>query len=118
MSRDDIADSLPGVAISISLVPPLCVVGIALSAGQWTAAGGAMLLFLTNLFSILLAGGGRPGLAWPGRRGDAEFTGTPLAVDAFLIIGLGLVIDHHIFSFDKHQANQGNSNRVPGQSKC
>jgi uncharacterized hydrophobic protein (TIGR00271 family) len=26
MSREDISDSLPGVAISISLVPPLCVV--------------------------------------------------------------------------------------------
>lgn len=30
MSRDDVADSLPGVAIAISLVPPLCVVGIGL----------------------------------------------------------------------------------------
>jgi uncharacterized hydrophobic protein (TIGR00271 family) len=38
LSRDDIADSLPGVAISISLVPPLCVVGIALSAGEVDAA--------------------------------------------------------------------------------
>jgi uncharacterized hydrophobic protein (TIGR00271 family) len=26
MSRDDVADSLPGVAIAVSLVPPLCVV--------------------------------------------------------------------------------------------
>ena len=33
MSRSDVADSLPGVAISISLVPPLCVVGIGLSCG-------------------------------------------------------------------------------------
>ncbi len=54
-SRDDIADSIPGVAISIALVPPLCVVGISLS--QWTDAWGALLLFLTNFLSILLAGG-------------------------------------------------------------
>ncbi len=57
MSRKEIADSIPGVAISIALVPPLCVVGIAISAAQWADAWGALLLFLTNLFSILLAGG-------------------------------------------------------------
>jgi uncharacterized hydrophobic protein (TIGR00271 family) len=56
-SRADVADSLPGVAIAIALVPPLSVVGITLSQGEWSAAGGAMLLFLTNLLSILLAGG-------------------------------------------------------------
>lgn len=44
-------------AISIALVPPLSVVGISLSAGQWADAWGALLLFLTNFLSILLAGG-------------------------------------------------------------
>jgi uncharacterized membrane protein len=58
MSRDDVADSLPGVAIAISLVPPLCVVGIGVAEGEWAAAWGAMLLFLTNFLSILLVGGG------------------------------------------------------------
>jgi len=57
LSREDVADSLPGVAIAISLVPPICVVGIALAEGEWAAAGGAFLLFLTNFLSILLAGG-------------------------------------------------------------
>ena len=57
ISRDDIADSIPGVAISISLVPPLCVVGISLSSGQFSDALGALLLFLTNYLSILLSGG-------------------------------------------------------------
>ena len=57
MSRDDVADTLPGSAIAIALVPPLCVVGIGLAEGQWSAAGGAFLLFLTNFLSILLAGG-------------------------------------------------------------
>lgn len=58
MSREDIADSLPGVAIAISLVPPLCVVGLAMSIGEWDAARGALLLFVTNALAILLAGGG------------------------------------------------------------
>lgn len=56
MSREDVADSLPGAAIAIALVPLLCVVGIGLAEGQWNAAGGALLLFLTNFLSILLAG--------------------------------------------------------------
>ena len=56
-SRDEIADSMGGVAIAISLVPPLCVVGIALRQGEWTAAVGALVLFATNFLAILLAGG-------------------------------------------------------------
>jgi uncharacterized hydrophobic protein (TIGR00271 family) len=58
LSRDDVADSLPGVAIAISLVPPLCVVGIGLAEGEVDVALGAMLLFLTNFLAILLVGGG------------------------------------------------------------
>ena len=57
ISRAEIADSMGGVAIAISLVPPLCVVGISLQKGQLDAAGGALLLFMTNFLAILLAGG-------------------------------------------------------------
>ena len=57
ISRAEIADSMGGVAIAISLVPPLCVVGISLQQGQLDAATGAMLLFITNYLAILLAGG-------------------------------------------------------------
>jgi uncharacterized hydrophobic protein (TIGR00271 family) len=74
MSRDDIADSLPGVAISVSLVPPLCVVGLALSAGKWDAAGGALLLFLTNYLSILLAGSGVLALLGLGRAATSDIS--------------------------------------------
>ena len=57
ISRAEIADSMGGVAIAISLVPPLCVVGISLQQGQLGAAAGALLLFMTNFLAILLAGG-------------------------------------------------------------
>lgn len=57
LSRAEIADALGGVAIAISLVPPLCVVGIALRQGQLDAAAGAALLFITNFLAILFAGG-------------------------------------------------------------
>lgn len=56
LCRSDVADTLPGVAIAISLVPPLCVVGITLEAGAWGEAAGAMLLFATNVAAILLTG--------------------------------------------------------------
>lgn len=56
-SREEIADSMGGVAIAISLVPPLCVVGISLSQGAWGPATGAFMLFMTNFLAILLAGG-------------------------------------------------------------
>src|SRR5262245_17414817 len=45
--RSDVSDTLPGVAIAISLVPPLAVVGLTLEAGKPHQSWGAMLLFLT-----------------------------------------------------------------------
>ncbi len=57
LSRPDVSDSLPGVAIAISLVPPLTVVGIAYSQGDVTAGNGALLLFATNALAILVMGG-------------------------------------------------------------
>jgi len=56
IGRQEIADSLAGVAIAISLVPPLCVVGITLFHGGFIEAGGAFLLFLTNFIATLVAG--------------------------------------------------------------
>lgn len=56
LGREEISNSIPGVAIAISLVPPLSVVGISLETGSYIEAGGSFLLFLTNFFAILLAG--------------------------------------------------------------
>lgn len=50
--REDIPDALPGVAIAAAIVPPLCVVGCSLYAGDLSAASGAFLLFLANYFAI------------------------------------------------------------------
>ena len=54
--RKDVSDTLPGVAISISLVPPLSNVGILLACGRLDLAGGSLLLFVTNYLAILLTG--------------------------------------------------------------
>lgn len=54
--RSDISDTLPGVAIAISLVPPLTVVGLTLESQAWDQALGALLLFATNVAAILASG--------------------------------------------------------------
>ena len=54
--RRDVSDTLPGVAIAISLVPPLSVVGLTFEAGAWGQSFGALLLFLTNVAAILASG--------------------------------------------------------------
>lgn len=50
-----VSSSLSGVAIAVALVPPLSVVGITLEQGDFSSAEGAVLLFLTNVVSIVLA---------------------------------------------------------------
>lgn len=54
--RRDVSDTLPGVAIAISLVPPLANVGICLSFGRPDLAMGSMVLFVTNFLAIVLTG--------------------------------------------------------------
>ena len=67
-TRRRIANALPGVAISVALVPPLTVVGIGLCLGELgteiaaligvetNIATGAFLLFVTNLLGIVFSG--------------------------------------------------------------
>ena len=54
--RSDISDTLPGVAIAISLVPPLAVVGLTLESGAPRQALAAFLLFTTNVAAIVASG--------------------------------------------------------------
>lgn len=56
-ARENIAKSLPGVAIAVALVPPLCVSGIGIGWLNFDVFYGAMLLFLTNLTGIVMAAG-------------------------------------------------------------
>jgi uncharacterized hydrophobic protein (TIGR00271 family) len=56
LARSDISDTLPGVAIAISLVPPLAVVGLTLESGAPRQSLAAFLLFTTNVAAILASG--------------------------------------------------------------
>ena len=56
LTRADISDSIPGVAIAIALVPPLAVCGLVLQEGNYPDAFGALVLFLTNFSAIVFTG--------------------------------------------------------------
>ena len=89
LCRKNMSASLPGVAIAVALVPPLATAGIGLSWLRWDIAGGALLLFLTNLVSIVAAGGlvffllgFRPDL----RRGRRLFSGG--VISSFILLAI------------------------------
>lgn len=52
----DTTATAAGTSIGISLVPPLCASGYGLGTLAWPVAGGAALLFLTNLVAIVAVG--------------------------------------------------------------
>lgn len=52
--RSATSDTLPGVAIAISLAPPLRVAGLAMESGAWGQSLGALLLFVANVADITL----------------------------------------------------------------
>ena len=50
-----VSGTLAGTAIAVALMPPICVIGLGLSQGNWSLSLGASLLYLTNLLGITLA---------------------------------------------------------------
>jgi uncharacterized hydrophobic protein (TIGR00271 family) len=54
--RRNVLGALAGVAIAVALIPPLVTTGIGIIQGNGLIAGGAFLLFLTNLSAITAAG--------------------------------------------------------------
>jgi uncharacterized membrane protein len=57
LARKNVSAALPGVAIAAALMPPLATAGLGIALGDVRVAGGAFLLFLTNITAISLAGG-------------------------------------------------------------
>lgn len=55
-AKSDVNSSLVGVAVSVSLIPPLSAVGIGISLGAGSVISGASAMFITNLIGITLAG--------------------------------------------------------------
>jgi uncharacterized hydrophobic protein (TIGR00341 family) len=51
-----ITNAIVGVMVSVALLPPVVTFGMLLGSGQWEAAVGSLLLVLTNLICLNLAG--------------------------------------------------------------
>ncbi|MEV0062030.1 DUF389 domain-containing protein [Nocardia sp. NPDC050718] len=89
ITRRDVGDVLPGVAIAISLVPPLGVVGVCLGSDAPSLALGAFVLFASNVVAmiitvtavLLIAGYAGEAQASSARRGRA-----------YLVLGAALVL--------------------------
>lgn len=89
--RSEAVSSLAGTAIAVALVPPVCVLGLLLSAGAWQQALGAGLLYLTNLLGILSGGLLVLALAGPGLRHrlrTSRLGALSLTLTALLVIPL------------------------------
>ncbi len=56
LCRKEVSAALPGVAIAAALVPPLATAGITLAMTEWVLAGGALLLYFTNVVAIVTIG--------------------------------------------------------------
>ncbi len=54
--RRDIGEILPGVAVAVSLVPPLALLGMQLISLQFSAARSSFFMFLLNLVGVLVGG--------------------------------------------------------------
>lgn len=55
IAKPSINEAMPGVAISVSLVPPLAVVGVGLAKLDLTMASSALILFLVNVVGIMFS---------------------------------------------------------------
>jgi uncharacterized hydrophobic protein (TIGR00271 family) len=98
LAQPQLSAALPGVAIATALMPPLCTIGIGLGLGDLGVAGGALLLYSTNLAAIAFAGiltfvglGFRPQNAVEGRRGIPRSLMVSAVLVAILLIPLAWI---------------------------
>jgi uncharacterized hydrophobic protein (TIGR00271 family) len=89
--RPNVASTLAGVAIAAALVPPLAVVGLALTGGYPVIAGNAAILLMTNLVAITL-GAGLVFRLLGVREGKAKEEGPTWARRAVILLVMGATL--------------------------
>jgi uncharacterized membrane protein len=89
VTRRDVGDVLPGVAIAISLVPPLGVVGVCLGSEVPSLAFGAFVLFASNVLAMIIMV--TTVLLIAGYAGDADAS-TARRGRAYLVLGAAMVL--------------------------
>lgn len=55
LGQSEWSESIPGIAISVALIPPMAVVGIGLATFNLTIATGAFVLLMVNILGIVFA---------------------------------------------------------------
>lgn len=104
--RSEASSALPGVGIAVALVPPLATIGMTLGLGETHLAGGALLLFSTNLVAIILAGGVVLTLAgFAAYRAQADARRARIA--AWILIGAALLFSLPLGSHGLQQFQSG-----------
>jgi len=53
--KPQLNETLPGIAISVSLIPPMAVTGIGIARFDWALVSGSFLLFLVNIIGVIFA---------------------------------------------------------------
>lgn len=53
--KPDLNESLPGVAISVTLIPPLSAIGIGIARLNWLIINNALIVFVINVIGIIFA---------------------------------------------------------------
>ena len=53
--KPDLSETLPGIAVAVALIPPLSVVGIGVANFDGEIVGGSLMLYLINVFGIIVA---------------------------------------------------------------
>lgn len=55
LARPDLSVTLPGIAVSVALIPPLATVGVGLASLSWSVVAGAFTLYMVNVLGIIFA---------------------------------------------------------------
>jgi uncharacterized hydrophobic protein (TIGR00341 family) len=91
-----VSSALIGVMVAVALLPPLVVLGMLMGSGHWALSLGALLLVLTNLICINLAGvmtfliqGVRPRKYWDA---DRAWKATKIAIVLWTFLLILLVV--------------------------
>ncbi len=53
--KPDLSETLPGVAISVSLIPPLAATGVGIAKFDWNIISNSIIMFLINIVGIVFA---------------------------------------------------------------
>jgi uncharacterized hydrophobic protein (TIGR00271 family) len=104
-SRPGLLAALPGVAIAAALVPPIATSGLAFSLGDFHLAAGALLLFVINMVTIILASMVSlwvVGLRNIGRASRWSLTGVGILLLAVLALGVYLSVRPVARSYVSH----------------